>query len=434
MVFAFPQFFTQRTRFLAYTVVATALQRAGHTLTEDLERCDAVLFSMCDVMEFPQLVRLRRSTGRPLIVGGSYAYHFRSAILYADGVWVGECYEMAACRTLEELLGHPSCYTGGPDLPRASTLIRWEEVPVCQTAPHKAYYWGGQGCKGKCSFCVTSWTHPHQVNSRARIQAAKTEAARRGLHLMVCSNEYDDGGGGRTQDMLLRDYLRVPIRRGCWIRVGVEFATEFSRRQAGKPISDREMEAAIEKAARERVSLRMFHIGGWDLREDWEAYIDRLAGYLDHYRPGSMVHLMYNNLQYQQYTPLYRRRREIDPERYLSIQDTRRWFDRLRAATPHVLVGAPSPFQHVAARMGVELARTREQADFWRPGLRDSRRWTIQEAYDALFATGVMDAPPLRLDLSTGQITEEREGESDGGDQAADRPSCGQGREAPDAG
>ena len=410
MTFCFPQYFTDRTRFLAYTVVAKALILAGHTLTEDMERCDAVLFSMCDVMEYPALVKLRKAARRPLIVGGSYAYHFRSAILYADAVWVGECYEMAECRTLNELLGHPCCYTGGPGLPRASDRIDWDKVPVCQTAPRKAYYWGGQGCKNKCRFCLTSWTHPHQVNSPARIAEAKRVAAEHKRHLMICSNEYSDGNGGRTQDMLLRDYLRVPVAGGV-VRMGVEFATDETRRRCGKPITDMDLSAAIAKMSRERVALRLFHIGGYDRREAWDAYIDRLGAALDRYRPPRLLHLMYNNLQYQNYTPLYRERRDIDPDRYLTIEDTKRWYDRLRAATPHVLVGAPSPFQHVAARMGVELATTREQADFWRPALRDSKRMTVQEAYDALFSTGVMDTPELRLDFRTGQIYEpEREG------------------------
>lgn len=89
MRLAFPQYFTARARFLAYVVVAKALIRAGHTLTDDVSDCDAVLYSMCDVMEYPGLVKLRGQTDRPLVVGGSYAYHFRSALLYADAVWVG---------------------------------------------------------------------------------------------------------------------------------------------------------------------------------------------------------------------------------------------------------------------------------------------------------------------------------------------------------
>ena len=405
MRLAFPQYFTARARFLAYVVVAKALIRAGHTLTDDVSDCDAVLYSMCDVMEYPGLVKLRGQTDRPLVVGGSYAYHFRSALLYADAVWVGECYEMADCRTLDELLSHPSCYTGGR-LPRASTLIRWEEVPVAQIAPRKAYYWGGQGCKGKCGFCLTSWTHPHQVNTPARLAAAKRTAKEHGLHLMICANEYSQAEGGRTQDMLLRDYLRTPVQSG-FVRLGVEFATEESRRRTGKPISDQELAAAIRKMARERVSLRLFHISGWDSRQDWEDYIERLAGVLDECRPGRLLHLMFNNLQYQNYTPLYRRRREIDPERYLDFRDTRRFFDRLRMATPHVLVGAPSPFQHVAARMGVELATDRGQVDFWRRCLTaGARKLTVDEAYRTLFSSGVLDTPELRMDFRSGEIRE----------------------------
>lgn len=414
MRFAFPQWASRKSRSLTVTVVGRALLRAGHTLTEDLEDCDAVLCSMCDVMDYPGLVRLRKRTRRPLIVGGSFAYHFRSALLYADAVWVGEVYEMADCRTLDELLGHRSCYTGD-GLPTASTLIRWDEVPVCQTSPHKSYYWGGSGCKNKCRFCLTSWTHPHQTNSAARIAGAKRTAARHHIHLMICANEFQDAGGGRTQDMLLRDYLQTPVRSGL-VRLGVEFATEETRRRCGKPISDAELAAALSKMARDGIALRMFHISGYDRREDWDGYIERMAEVLDACRPGHLLHLMFNNLQYQNYTPLYRERRQIDPSRYLTSADTRRFYDRLRQSTPHVLVGAPSPFQHVAARMGTELATTREQVDFWRTKLSSShKRLTVAQAYDALYSTGVMDTPELRMDLRTGRIYEvpdERGGES----------------------
>ena len=407
MVFCFPQYFTDRSRFLSYTVVAKALINSGHTITESPSHCDAVLFSMCDVMEYPALVRMHKFAGsKPLVVGGSYAYHFRSAILHCEAVWVGECYEMAQCRTLDELLAHPSCYTGGRRLPKASTYIDWAQVPVCQTAPRKAYYWGGQGCKNKCRFCVTSWTHPHQVNSPGRIAAAKRTAAAHKIHLMICANEYSDGTGGSTQDMMLRDYLKVPVSSG-FIRIGVEFAREETRRYCGKPITDNELCAAIAKMSRERVSLRLFHISGYDSREDWEAYIHKLAAFLERYRPGRLLHLAFNNLQYQNYTPLYRERRRMDPDRYLTYQDTKRFYDILRSASPHVLVSAPSPFAHVAARMGTELSTTRDQVDYWRRLLRAApAKLDRNTIYEALFSTGVMDTSELRMDFKTGQIME----------------------------
>ena len=407
MTFCFPQYFTQRTRFLAYTVVAKALTLAGHVLTEHVDDCDAVLFSMCDVMEYPSLVRMKKFAGhKPLIVGGSYAYHFRSAILYCDAVWVGECYEMAECRTLNELMSHPSCYCGGDKLPKASTRIDWEKVPVSQIAPKKAYYWGGQGCKNKCKFCLTSWTHPHQVNSQARITAAKKKAADHGLHLMVCANEYSKGDGGTTQDMLLKDYLIHPVSRG-FVRIGVEFATEETRGRCGKPITDEQLAKAISKMSKENISLRLFHISGYNTKEEWEEYVERMASVLDRYRPGRLLHLMFNNLQYQNYTPLYMERKNIDPSRYLDLNDTKRYYNRLRAASPHVLVGAPSPFAHVAARMGTELATEKAQVDYWRKLLRTpAAKMNPEKIYRDLFHTGVMDTPALRMDFRTGQIME----------------------------
>lgn len=404
MILAYPQYFTDRSRFLTYTVVAGAFTQAGHTLTEDIQQCDAVLFSMCDVMEYPQLVRLRAATDKPILVGGSFAFNFWSAKLYADAVWVGEVYDLSACRSWDEICAHPACYTGGDRLPVSSTRICWEQVPVAQTAPRRCYYWGGQGCKNKCRFCFTSWTHPHQVNTPERIASAKEVAARHKLHLMICSNEYSDGQGGRTQDMLLRDYLRVPVRQGM-VRMGIEFATEESRRWMGKSISDRDIIQMVFKMAREGIGVRLFHIAGYDSREDWLRYMALLCGVLDQARPARLMHLMFNNLQYQNYTPLYALRRSIDPDRYLSVEDTRQFYDLLRSHTPHILVGAPSRFQHVAARMGVELARDREQTAFWLRHLRGTSKLTVDEAFRAMEDTKIFDTPQLRLDMRSGAIS-----------------------------
>lgn len=404
MRFYFPQYFTARSRFLSYTVVAHVLRLAGHEVCDDESDCDAALFSMCDVTEYPALRRMRQQTRLPLIVGGAYAFNFWSAKLYADGVWVGEVFDMADHDTLDALLASPHCYTGNA-LPIASTRIEWPQVPLARIAPSKCYYWGGVGCKNKCRFCFTSWTHLHQVNSAARIETAKQQAARRGLSLMISANEYSDGHGGRTQDMLLRDYLRVPLSGGM-VRCGIEFATDESRRRNGKPITDKELRMAIAKAAAEGVGLRLFHISGYDSRADWDGYIDLLCGALERARPRKLMHLMFNNLQYQNYTPLYRERRDIEPERYLTVADSRAFYDRLRQHTSSVLVGAPSPFQHVACRMGIELSRERAQVDFWLSRLNNARhKMTAEQAHEHLLASGVFDTPMLRMDQKSGAIT-----------------------------
>ena len=70
----------------------------------------------------------------------------------------------------------------------------------------------------------------------------------------------------------------------------------------------------------------------------------------------------------------------------------------------YVLVGAPSPFQHVACRMGIELARTHDQSEFWFYMLAHKDKTTPLQSYDALFSSGVLDTPRRVLNQATGDI------------------------------
>ena len=406
MILCFPQYFESKSRFLSYTVVAKALMQAGHEVVPTDDRCDAVLFSICDATEFRRLVRCRREhPGKTLIAGGAFAFNFWACSLYADGVWVGEVFDMADCRTVDELLASPHCYTGGDGLPTASQRIDWARVPVAQISRKSCYYWGGNGCKNKCRFCFTSWTRPHDVNSPMRIRRAQQMCRKRGVHLMVSSNEYENDPGSSTFDMLLRDYIETPVKANV-VRLGVEFAEEGTRVRIGKPMSDNDIFHAIQKAERENSSLRLFHIAGLEPIESWDAYIDRMGGMLDSAGYHRLLTLGFNNLQYQNYTPLYRERRSIDPSRYITKDTTREWFYRLQRHTKSVLLMPPSTFQHVCCRMGMELARTREQSEFWQSMAVDpNHKLTVDSAYSALMDTGVLDTPMLKVNHRTGRIS-----------------------------
>lgn len=406
MRLCFPQYFESKARFLAYTVVAKALMDAGHELSPTDDGCDAVLFSICDATEFRKLARCRKEhPGKTLIVGGAFAFNFWACSLYADGVWVGEVYDMADCQTIDDLLASPHCYTGGDELPVSSTRIDWARVPVAQIDKKKCYYWGGNGCKNKCRFCFTSWTRPHDVNSQARIKRAQQMCAKRGLHLMVTSNEYENDPGAKTFDMLLTDYVKTPVG-GNLVRLGIEFATEQTRRQNGKPMSDNDIFHAVQKAESENVALRLFHIAGLDTRDDWERYINTWCDMLDRAGYHRLLTLGFNNLQYQNYTPFYRDRKDIDPSRYIEKAVTREWFYRLQGHTKSVLITPPSTFQHVCCRMGVELSRTKDQSEFWQSMMAaPNKKLTVQQAYDALFDSGVLDTPMLKVSHKTGEIS-----------------------------
>jgi methylmalonyl-CoA mutase cobalamin-binding subunit len=83
MRLAFPQYFEAQSRHLTYHVVKIALERAGHVVTPAIEAdTDAVLFSICDVVEYPKLVKAKKAADAahvPLIAGGAYAFNYWSA-------------------------------------------------------------------------------------------------------------------------------------------------------------------------------------------------------------------------------------------------------------------------------------------------------------------------------------------------------------------
>jgi len=408
--YAFPQL-DSKTRFQTYNIVARTLLTNGHSVTPDIEDdSDAVLFSACDALDMVQLRQLMKKTDKPIILGGSYAFNFWSASTFADIVWIGEVFEFAELKTLADIADHRSAYTGTPKQLFASQRIDWERVPITQISKNKCYYWGGVGCKNKCRFCFTSWTHKHQVNSNARISSAIATARKRGIHLMISANEYTDDIDVKTKDMLLRDYIKKPVK-GALVRLGVEFATERVREKIGKPITRNELFAAIQKMNVDNVALKLFHIAGYESRDDWEQYILDLCEMVTRSPNKRLLHLEFNNLQYQNYTPLYRERHSIDPDKYIDISTTKRWFDILRQHSSHVLVGAPSPFKHVASRMVIELGTTREIVNSGLTMLAREGKHTNEEYYKLLIDSGVLNTPAYALNFQTGEI--KRRAESD---------------------
>jgi hypothetical protein len=387
--YAFPQL-ANESMFISRRVVERELRRAGHTVTVEIEPdCDAVLFSACDVTDMMDLIKLRKQTGKLIILGGQYAYNYWSAGLYADIVWLGHVFDFAELRTIDDIVAHQSAYTGDDSHLVSSQRVDYGKIALMQTAPEKSSYLGGVGCQNRCAFCFTAWVNKHTENSQGKINAAIVAAKSKKLHLMVVSNSYTDNPELKTKDMLIRDYLKTSVS-GNVVRLGIEFATEETRRKMHKPITRDEIFATIQKAKIENLSLRLFHISGYDNLNDWEQYVDDLCQMVERVKFNRLLHLKFTNLQYQNYTPLYAERRNIDPSKYIDSKVTRRWFDKLRTHTKSVLVGPPSPFPHVAARMGVELARDKDTFDFWLRQLRNPKM-TNGQAHEELIKSGVFD-------------------------------------------
>lgn len=405
MIYAFPQIGATKSMFLTHNVVRAALIKRGHTVIKDVaDDCDAVLFSACDVMDMIELRKLRRQTRKPIIIGGHYAMNYWSAALYADVVWLGEVFDFADLFSMDDIrASEHSWHIGKLNIPSPSTRIEWSEIPITQIKRTSAYYWGGSGCKNRCRFCFTSWTHVHQENDRARIAQARRICDQRKIHLMIVSNAYDYDAEAKTKDMMLVDYIKWRVT-GTMVRCGVEFAGEQTRRRMGKAITKNDIYAAIQKMTLDNISLKLFHITGYEPIGEWEDYITDMSRMLRSHPNSRLLQLEFNNLQYQNYTPLYRERRNINPENYINHRTTRRWYDTLRESSAHILVGAPSPFIHVSARMGVELSMGLEQSEYWFDVLLHREKFTDDQVYKALFATGILNTPEHRFNPLTGKI------------------------------
>ena len=296
----------------------------GHEL--GLERDSVVLASVCDVTDLPALERIRdRHPSLPLISGGHFAkIGYRVMGLHSDAVWLGHVFELLDCSSLEEAMATTACYVPGETKHlRPSKRIEWRLCPAIQIDKRRYYLWGGTGCKGKCSFCYTSWSEEHRERPGLDKLVARTQSRLGSAGtLKVISNAYStDLGDDLVQDMMLRDLLRVRSNsKRKLIRCGVEFATEASRKRHAKPIKTEEIRAAIRHAERLGLDLQLFLIGGWDTRGDWEQFIHQAIPESDALKP--RVFLKWTNLEYQQLTPLWRHAAQLDPERYLDSSFT----------------------------------------------------------------------------------------------------------------
>lgn len=298
----------------------------GHTIVAATD--SVILVSLCDVTEIVALERIRhRHPDRIIIAGGHLAkIGVKVMGLFADAVWVGHAFQFFKSKTLDEIYGHPSCYVPGKEKQvMVSTDIDWRQCPAIQTDKRRFYILGGVGCKGKCTFCLTSWTEVHQErHSVATLVSKLRPKIGKRNSVKIISNAYtSEIGDDLVQDMMLKDVLKIRNNdKRKLIRCGIEFATEASRRKHAKPIKDEEIWRAITCAERLDLDLQFFLISGRDTREDWERFVGVIPP-SDVMRP--RVFFKWTNLEYQQKTPLWSEVQDIDFGRYLDKSFTD-WF------------------------------------------------------------------------------------------------------------
>ena len=131
---------------------------------------EALWVSLCDPDDIDILWQARKlAKGRPVIMGGFEAWYGAPYLAWADAIVVGEGQEFIDAwgkNGFDVALSLPCVLTmdrykqGDAVIP--SYQVPYSSVPLLRLPGKERYYFlAGRGCKGKCSFCATSWTQPH---------------------------------------------------------------------------------------------------------------------------------------------------------------------------------------------------------------------------------------------------------------------------------
>lgn len=252
----------------------TLMNRYGVIETSP-ENADAIWVSISHTDDLPTLKNARKIAGkRPLIMGGFESFFPVPYLAYADAICVGEGLEM-----IKEWGKHGY---GALDLPCFLTREKYEsnrtiypsyEVPY-KEAPllklpgkERYYYLAGRGCKGKCSFCATSWIQPHTECPAHLVEKVVSFVENKKGKINLISNDSESVRRSKSvnaQSVRVRDYLKNPERyRASMLHFGLEFWEQKNRALNGKPISDEEICELINVTKKYKQKCEFFFIVGY---------------------------------------------------------------------------------------------------------------------------------------------------------------------------
>lgn len=365
------------------SVLKKLIKINGHELTT-AENSDIILVSLCDITEIKILKKARETyKSKFIICGGCISVFYKVLALFADAVTVGQGFEFFELQTKDEIIKAPFVYTKGKKEVYPSTRIDWGIVPAVQLTSNTFYYWGAVGCKNKCSFCLTSWTNKEQHNDPKRIKAMQTKIK----NVKIISNEEETSLTIKenVKDLMLKTFLNAEYVNTKLVRIGLEFATEKTRKENGKFFTDEEILKAIEKAEKHKTELQFFCISGLNTKKEWLDLFEKIPV---QYLARPRVFFKFTNLEYQMHTPLYKKRKEMNLDNYLDndfnnliIENYSGKLSRLRTF--------PIKFPaHALWRQGVSTSVSTEQFnEFWE--LRNSKDLNLM--YKTLYSSGVIE-------------------------------------------
>lgn len=204
--------------------------------------------------------------------------------------------------------------------------------------------------------------------------------------LKVISNEY--GGTLRktpVKDMMLKDFMKLKTKSTQLVRMGLEFATEKNRRRYGKVFPDDMIYEGISLARHLKIEIQLFCIGGIDNREDWLKIFEQLP--IDPAR-SPRVYFKFTNLQYEQFTPMYKERFKLKLDNYLDGTFGRRLFDLCGVKNKRIRILPIASPVLALWRMGMQGVIHPEQFLEWK-ALRKEK--SVKVVYDALKNTNVIN-------------------------------------------
>jgi len=287
----------------------------GHEIVPAIE-ADCILISLNDIMSIYDLEKARiQYRGKTIIAGGHAACHFKLLKIFADVVWVGHCFEFFKCNSLAEIKSHKSSYIKDGKIVEASQYIDWNIVPMIQQSKNSVYFWAGVGCKNKCSFCLTSWTNRHQLNTDSNIKKACILANKHKYNINIVSNEYAEDIGikikSHVKDMMIKDVDKLKAKDVNMIRCGIEFAAPENRKKYGKYFTDEQFIKLVNKCHELKIELNAFCLIGIDTQQQWEEFFNSLP-IINSISP--RIIFKFTTLEILQHTPLYKKRFELFPE------------------------------------------------------------------------------------------------------------------------
>jgi len=294
-----------------YFVLKHLISINGHALV-GYEDSDFILVSLCDVSQIKRLKELREKySNKKIIVGGHFSIFFKLCVLFCNYVYVGQGFEFFKCKNEDEIRALKSVYYEGCNkIIEPSVLIEWDKIPLAKITKNSYYYWNSVGCKNKCKFCLTSWTNKYQCNNKDRIISILGKK-----NISFISNENDNLTDIKEnrKSMMLKDFLKIDRHYCNYYRIGLEFATEKNRKENGKYFTNFELYEAMKKAIKDKVRIQFFCIAGLDTKEEWEELFSSMPAF----NSGWEIKFKFTNLEYQMFTPLYKKLKEVDIKKYI---------------------------------------------------------------------------------------------------------------------